>query len=127
VGGSMKRNADLIRKILLTVEAQGDGIRYIEINDEYFVQFSAEEITYHVKLAYEAGYIGEWLESDDGCSVLELSNKGHDFLDMFRDEETWNKVKKLGSKAGGWSLEILADLGKGFLKTQAKRLTGVDI
>ena len=49
----------------------------------------------------------------------------HDFLDSVRDPETWAKTKKAAAGAGGFTVELLRDLAKGFVKKQIEeKLTG---
>ena len=54
-----------------------------------------------------------------------LTPAGHDFLDSVRDPETWAKTKKAAVGAGGFTLDLLKDLAKGFLKKQIEDRTGV--
>ena len=49
------------------------------------------------------------------------------FLGAIRDPEIWAKTKKGAAAAGGFTMELLRDLAKGFIKKQVEELTGVKI
>lgn len=107
----MQRDIDLIREILLEVEKKDAPTGWIDIEiDDY----SKEQVSYHVKLLAEAGY----LEAKDLTTKYEfdwkpvnLTWEGHDFLDAARDNTIWNKAKKnLGNKIVSTSFEVLKSL-----------------
>lgn len=50
---------------------------------------------------------------------------GHDFLDSIRDPDVWNKTKKGALAAGGFTLNLLNDLAKGFIKKKIEDSTGI--
>jgi hypothetical protein len=56
-----------------------------------------------------------------------LTWDGHDFLDSVRDPEIWNKTKDGMKAAGGFTFELLRDLAKGFIRTQIKKHTDIEI
>ena len=56
-----------------------------------------------------------------------LTSSGHDFLDSIRDPEIWKKTKDGAKAAGCFTFELLGDLAKGFIKTQIKKRTGMDL
>jgi len=56
-----------------------------------------------------------------------LSWAGHDFVDSVRSPEVWAKTKKGAEAAGGFTVDLLKDLAKGFIKKQIEDLTGVKI
>ncbi len=98
----MKRDMDLIKKILLEFEAVNifpvpEGKMTVEGYDNDLVD-------YHVVLLEEAGLItGDINFSESGhmynCS-LRLTWDGHEFLDAAKNEGLWNKVKaKMREKA----------------------------
>lgn len=59
--------------------------------------------------------------------IKRLTWQGHDFLDKVRDPEIWHATKEGAKKAGGFSLELLGALAKGFLKKKIEAHTGVDL
>lgn len=58
---------------------------------------------------------------------MNLTDKGHDYLDSIRDPEIWKQTKAGAAKVGGFSLELIGDLAKGLIKTQIKKHTGIEI
>lgn len=107
----VKRDLDLIRKILLAVE-ESDTIPgdFIDIQIE---SYSQEEISYHVKLSREAGLV-EAVNLSSHTSFkwvpTSLTWSGHEFLDAARSESKWEDAKKNLEKLGNFSLRILLDI-----------------
>jgi len=109
----MKRDLDLIRKILFKVEEKADPTPEFDLKIDDYPQ---EIINYHIVLMNEAGLlIGGAEELSDGSYVIayvsRLTWEGHEFLDSIRDISLWNKAKNLISeKAKGIPFEILKSL-----------------
>ena len=91
----MKRDMDLCRKILLSVEARESTVSPIEVELE---GYTVGQIGYHAKLLADQGL----LEGEDftGAGVSThcygprcLTYKGHDFLETARDDTRWKKAK----------------------------------
>lgn len=124
----MQRDMDLIRQILLRVEATND--RREEPN-LVFDNYRSHQVAYHVWLLVDAGFLKgdvQYYQSDYvDFLVHSLTWKGHEFLDSIRDENIWSKTKGAAKTIGSFSVELLFDLAKGFLKQKAKELTGLDI
>ena len=90
----MKRDMDLIRQILIEIEEASfspAGVR-LQIPGR-----SPTEISYHVKLLAEAGFIGARfsLGTQEHWTPLSLKWEGHEFLDNARNETVWNQTKEL--------------------------------
>lgn len=108
----MKRNLDLARNILLAIEndeeATGRGLVSLCIDDGY----SQEEVAYHVKLLHEAGLI-EAIDRSGGIHLRwdpqSLTWYGHEFLDSARNENIWEKGKKLAEKVGNSSFQMVLE------------------
>jgi Hypothetical protein (DUF2513) len=125
----MKRDMDLIRDILLWIEAHvpPTTAKYPDI-----IGFEPEAIGYHLVLLLDGQYvIGSCMNTKTSAYpnviVQRLSNTGHDYLDQIRDPEVWKNTKKAAESAGGFTLELLGDLAKGFIKTQIKKQTGMEL
>jgi len=108
----MTRDMDLIRELLLAVEAFPTGYGEALV----IVGRSETEVGYHLKLLLEAGYIEGHdvaTHGHDGPRVLpsRMTWEGHDFLDAIRDEGVWKKVQeKLLAVGGQTTLVILKEL-----------------
>lgn len=96
----MKLDKDLVREILLQVEASPDpmGIVDLTISDH-----EQDEIAYHVQILDEAGLI-EALDlttmSDYDWRPRRLTYDGHEFLDTIRDAAAWRFTKRLRRTPG---------------------------
>ena len=89
----MKRDMDLIRRILLEMEANQnpDGGMKIEARG-----YSDGQIAYHLKLLKEAGLIHAIdTTSFQGMSFIPLNItwRGHEFIEATRNEGVWQKLK----------------------------------
>jgi hypothetical protein len=120
----MKRDPDLIRKILLALESKENMTDMLTPKEMNLGDWNEEEINYNLLLLLEAGYIiGYKHSADDQTMVLptRLTWEGHEFLDAARDDTRWEKAKSAISKVGGWSFEIakpiLMELAKDAIKT----------
>lgn len=124
----MKLDKDLVREILLAVEAsKEDPLGWIQVDLE---GREALEISYHVMLLHEAGLIvGQDLSTYDGLEWLpkRLTYKGHEFLDTVRDGEVWRRTKAGAEKAGVAGLGVLLELGKAYGKEVLKEKLGIEL
>lgn len=105
----MKRDMDLIRKILIEVEACEDPFGP---EDKLMINgYEKKIVSYHVKLLCQAGLLeGHELKEVGSFKWLAgaLTWEGHEFLDAARDETRWNKAKSLVvEKAGSLMFETL--------------------
>ena len=104
----MKRNMDLIRRILFEVESlpANQGGKQIEIEGWDFA-----EVTYHAVLLHEAGLIHgkiEYHKNQERCFVDRLTWEGHEFLEAARNDAFWKKaILNIRNKAGGLGYEVL--------------------
>jgi len=120
----MQRDIDLIREILLAVEKKESPKGWMDLQIE---GYSKEQISYHVKLLKEAGYLEAkdlGTRDRDGYDwrPINLTWQGHDFLDAARDNRLWNKAKKhFGNKIASISFELL----KAFLVSLGKQELGL--
>lgn len=112
-GFQMKRDPELVRKIVLMVEDHPHG-RAPDIEIE---GYSEERIGYHCYLIVDAG-----LAEGYDCSTMRsespdwridrLTSAGHDFADVTRSDTVWlkvtTKIKEVGVKATIETIKLLA-------------------
>ena len=126
----MKRDMDLVRDILLAVEAStGDPRGRVELSIDGRERL---EVAYHVQLLADAGLLDAIERNTMGPSGYDwwptrLTWYGHEFLDIVRDPEIWAKTRDGAIAAGGFTFDLLKDLAKGFLRKQIERHTGVEL
>lgn len=93
----MKRDLDLIRDLLLRVEALPPRGR---MGGEDLVEGE------HARLLIESGYAEGWTRTGADHSVIEwdihrLTMQGHDFLDSIRNPVVFEKTKSRLAEVGG--------------------------
>lgn len=104
----MRRDPELVRAILIGVtEADGDPI---ELKVLEFDDYTNEEVSYHIEILCEGGYLtGQNLTTAGGYHWVaqRLTWAGNDLLDSIRDDGVWAKTLAASRKAGGWTVPIL--------------------
>ena len=96
----MKRDMELIRKILITLEESEKTQGWTPLK---FKGYSDDQISYQVKILAKQGII----EATD-CSSMNnfaweakgLTWDGHDYIEAIRDDARWEKVKDWIKNAG---------------------------
>ncbi|RRA02548.1 DUF2513 domain-containing protein [Burkholderia cepacia] len=131
----MKRDMDLIRELLLKLEALPVSLTELKLIDgnAAAVQvegYSPEQIDYHLVLLEQAGFIhGGGLENfgmrmGPGIGFQSLTWAGHDFLDAMRSPDVWNRTRRAASAAGGFTVDLLMSAAKSYLEARIKGLIG---
>lgn len=123
----MKRDLDLIRRIVLVVEESCDGRKLMngaEIADE--TESDERIVNYHLKLLREADvvetaggtphYTSTRHDSvPDRVLVSGLTCHGHEFADAARDDSRWKEfLKEQGPKMAGAALGAVIQAVLGF-------------
>ena len=121
----MKRNMDLIRKILIVIEeyphfpeiVSGKPAISFDIPDH-----DEEEIYYHLKLLSEAGLILTSSGRTFSYRLVQgLTWQGHEFLELMKKDTHWNKAKEAMKETGGMAFEVLMRI---LLETATKAALG---
>ncbi len=127
----MKRDMDLIRALLLFAEENVPGGNYadVEVDDlkEGFPNLDREMLRGHVMLLRDAGFFGPGGDTISSISIDGLTWEGQDFLDSVRDDAVWANTKKAASEAGGFTVDLLKQIAVGFVKTQVKKHTDIEL
>jgi len=109
----VKRNMDLVRKLVLAVEENPTGFAPKDLGIE---GYNKEEIGYHLYIMLEAGLIRGTDVTTHGSKSPEaiatgLTWAGHEFADAARDPDRWEKAMQLTKeKAGSVTLDVLTKL-----------------
>jgi hypothetical protein len=116
----MKRDMEIIRSILLNVEADkypyGGNVRLDGVSDEVCAK--------HVELIFDAGLAVGRIHKTDfhgtvGASIDRLTSQGHDFCEGIRNNTIWNKVKEHILKPGvTYTLSLIVE----YVKVQVQQL-----
>lgn len=135
----MKRDLDLIRNLLFQVEETTEDER---CDGSPWRMFSSsgtpsQVVNYHVRLLLDRGILHPDSVKLDGQDQAgrpaakfrpdALTNEGHEFLESVRNPEIWRKTKEGANKVGSFGIDLIKDLAKGFLKTEIKKRTGLEI
>ena len=130
-----KRDMDYIRTLMLEIEEGKTDFDTLTLEvavalgmekNDYLSKSDAAELELHLELLEDAGWV-EFYKLNDGWRVKKLTSKGHDFLDSVRDPKIWQRTKSGAEAAGGFTVELLSELAKGFVKHQIKQKTGLDV
>ncbi len=101
----MKRDMELIRAILLKLEEDfepGEGMKFGGISIE---GYDSAIIGEHCELIYQAGLINDFKPQRGGhgnqllfYSIGPLSKRGHEYLELIRNDEVWTQTKDVVSE-----------------------------
>ena len=99
----MKRDMDLVRKILMKMEKDWGYDYFQGGNEEIRIEgYPDSAVHYHLRIMIEKGLITSTFPegiSNVGSTYIEympeiITWEGHEFLEGIRKEETWEKIKK---------------------------------
>jgi hypothetical protein len=117
----MKRDMELVRKILLEIENRESGYapHNFEIND-----YTQEQIRYHAHIMWKGGLI-EAIDRTDLSSTSpqaipkSLTWSGHEFLESARNDTVWKKAMNTVQEKGGTiNIQVLSQLLTSLMKAQ---------
>ncbi len=115
----MKLDKDLVREILLALEADDSDPRSVKRLN--IPGYSYPQVVYTVSILAEGGLIEALNASScDGFDWLpqRLTFDGHEYIETIRDAEVWRKTKEIANKAGVFSLQVLIEIGKTVVKQE---------
>jgi len=110
----MKRDFDLVRKLLFFFEEKPDISPVLWTDPPEVEGYQRDDVKYHLMLLYQAGLVdGEPIRSTtsdrivDMGAVFSLTWEGHEFLEKIRSDTVWENVKQKALSTG-WSLTFQA-------------------
>ena len=102
----MKRDMDLVRKLLFTIESES----WPKMGEITSVEgYGDNEANYHLFIMHDAGLIeGMDMSSSRGLNfcVRRMTWDGHEFLEAACDEDRWQAVKAEMEQAGGFVFSV---------------------
>lgn len=115
----MKRDMELVRKILFFLEARP----FLKAEKALLIEgYDEATIMYHMLLLAQAGYVDYEPElTKTGrvirAHVIGLNWTGHEFLDSIRSDKIWRKLlKSAKDKGGSLPFDLLKTLAVELLK-----------
>lgn len=98
----MKRDMELVRKILLKIEEEYRSSSIINLRID---GYDMETVAYHCRILNDAGLVSDY-EGKYASNELymfwvgPLTWDGNDFLDKIRDNSVWHKTKEVITQKG---------------------------
>jgi len=120
----MMRDMDLIRLLLLEIEARSGGATS-QIIDLRIDGYSREQVGHHVWLLEDGGFIicveGEVVDEAELYPRC-LTWKGHEFLDAVRDPDVWRQSASLAQRGRNQSLRTVWKIAQKLAEHRTERL-----
>lgn len=127
----MQRDMDLVRELLLKLEGmnqKANAILTFQAGKLGIEGFTEDQVIYHFRLLVDEGYIDQGGRPPlSGLMFRQLTWRGHDFADSVRDPDIWMKTRGGALAAGGWTMDLIKDLAKGYVRKKLSDSTGIDI
>jgi len=106
----MKRDMDLVRYILMTVEKADGGVQIDDLTVDG--KWSLSMVAYHVELMKARGLVDAQVyhagDTVVGGIVTALTWDGTDYLDAVRDDAVWKRTKDVVRKSvGSTTLDVI--------------------
>jgi len=122
MGGNMRRDEELLRKLMLEIEEDPDPVvlydNSLDMDDE------GRRIYYHLRLLADAKFLEE---AGKFGGAFRITNDGHDFIGLMKDEGVWASMKnKAGAAVPHYGLRLLFEVGNGLVR-QKLRDMGIPI
>ncbi|MEX0887543.1 MAG: DUF2513 domain-containing protein [Phycisphaeraceae bacterium] len=119
----MRRDMDLIRAIMLQVEAAEDDRLGVDPDHLSIEGRTTPEIATHVRLLVQAGLLEGQNTTSAGdetwhFSSLRLTWAGCEFLDAARDDTRWGRARDQISQVGSITLPLLLQLLMSYLRQE---------
>lgn len=131
----MQRDTDMIRDLLLEIEAGKEYYQVLSDKDcelhglekHGLTDNEVDKIEHHLNLINDRRLV-EFTKADEGRWIVDkITWEGHDFIDSVRDSAVWAQTKAGVEKAGGFTFDVIVALAKGLLKTKLEKHTGLQI
>jgi hypothetical protein len=116
----MKRDMDLVRELLLRIEEAADRPSWKALAPQGD-ETETQRVIGHIRLLDEAGLIRGSKSIHGGSDIpenIELTWKGHEFLNDVRDPVIWGKTKERAKAVASVGLNFVWEIAKAEIKTK---------
>lgn len=120
----MKRDMDLVREILLKIEADpafdGNRAQGVSAAGLGITDYTDQEVIYNAVQLVEAGYlVGNVRMAPSGIVIVtKMTWLGHEYLDATRDPDVWEKTKAKAKGVAGVGMGFLFEIAKAEIKAK---------
>ena len=127
----MKRDMELIRKILFAIEQEYVDV-WLDYNDLKIDDYDFKTVGYHCAILRDAGFVYDYKGQYAGnelyfFSVGRLTWEGHEFLDKIRNETVWNKTKEtITGKGLPFVLEVVKEVATAITTAMVQGAIGLN-
>lgn len=124
----MKRDMELVRSLLLSIEESHNGRDPIQFKPDESDKYSKNEIEYHLRLMNDAGLIDANFSSTFAgpeSLVRGLTWAGHDFLEAAKNPEVWEQANKEAESKGSKLNDLPIEIVKALLIEALKKMFGL--
>jgi Hypothetical protein (DUF2513) len=101
----MKRDMELIRELLLAIEANVKNTTFPASQLNLESTWAEDNVYYHLELMTDAGFVeAETVKSQQRIHdvlIKRMTWEGHEFLDSARNESIWKETMGLVQQKGG--------------------------
>ena len=120
----MKRDMELVRKILLALEERDDDSKEFNMED-----VDNKTLRYHLKIMEQAGLVDVDIKpAGDNMFWIYASITwfGHEYLSSIKNDNIWSKTKEELKRRGMDLGEVGIDVVYEYAKYHIKKLLGLD-
>ena len=104
----MKRDMDLVRKILFELQEK-DRI-HASFDNVQIEGYPHGHVFYHLTILTDSPYVTAVNSSRGTISHYRLTWQGHEFIDSIADPDRWAQIKQASSKVGGFTFEMISKI-----------------
>ena len=117
----MRRDMDYMRQILADLEASDEWLFHLLPAQSRPLKVDRKR-EYHIRLLADQGLIRA-----EGAGTFRMTARGHDFLDHTRDATVWEKTKNAARESGDYSVSLMMDVARGYVRARLREITGIDL
>jgi hypothetical protein len=117
----MKRDIDLVRKLLFAIESTEFSSR---LENPVIEGYDQVTVDHHVYLMSEAGLVDAIPIDSFGsgphkrAAARALTWAGHDAVEVLRNDTVWTKTKAAVARVGGASMQMVIEVASSIVKHQ---------
>ena len=114
----MKRDDELLRKLMLDMEADPEPVVIFEAmkSDED----EDRRAYYHLRLLCDGGFLEE---TGKHGGVFRITSAGHDFIGLMKDEGMWSSMKKKAATVvPQYGLRLLFEVGNALVREKLQKM-----